>query len=78
MEQANRSRFHIRSAAVKALIALGLVFGAIHHFSATDGVKSWQVRQAHRLECAVALANLDDALAGRYCVTEPGSAATSR
>jgi hypothetical protein len=63
---------------VKALLLFGAIVAAIQHFSHTDAVEEWQVRQAHRLECTVALANLDDQLVDRYCVTEPGSAATSR
>ena len=58
--------------------AVVLVIAAIGHFSSTHTVKRWQVRQATKLECGLAVTGLREDLVDRYCVTASGSAATSR
>jgi hypothetical protein len=66
-------------AAVKALFAgVALVVAAIGHLSSTHTVKTWQDRQATKLECGLAVTALREDLVDRYCVTASGSAATSR
>jgi len=79
MGQAKPLTGSVGSGDVKALFAgVALFVAATGHLSNTHTVKSWQHRQTAKLECALSVTALRDDLAGRYCVTATGTAATSR